>query len=483
MTHRFKIRALAALLCAGLLLSGCGKDKVKTARLDPNNPVTVTVWHYYNGTQQEAFDQLVTEFNHTEGLDQGIIVEASSLGSVVDLQTSVLDSANKKVGAAEMPNIFAAYADTAYAVDGLGLAADLNPYFTKDELNEYVDGYIEEGRFGTDDSLKIFPIAKSTEIFMLNKTDWDAFAKATGAELSQCETIEGVTELAEQYYNWTDSQTEKPDDGKAFFGRDAIANYFLIGAEQLGMELFAQKDGKPALHFDEDIVRKLWDNYYVPFVRGYFAANGRFRSDDVKTGKVISFVGSSSGATFFPSSVIIDDDHQYPIEVEVLPAPQFEGGQPTAVQQGAGMVVTQAEESEEYASVLFLKWFTDKQRNSKFSIESGYLPVKKEANDIEYIREQGATSDGDIVDRIVSVAIDTVNGNKLYTPKAFANGTEARNVLEYAITDAAEAAAAEVQKLVDAGTPRAQAAARFTTDERFEEWYQATKTELEALVQ
>lgn len=481
--HRLKIRALSALLCVGVLLSGCGKAKPKTVRLDPNDPVTVTVWHYYNGPQQEAFDELVTEFNHTEGRDKGIIVEASSLGSVTDLQTSVLDSANKKVGAAELPNIFAAYADTAYAVDGLGLAADLSPYFTADELDEYVDGYIEEGRFGADDSLKIFPIAKSTEIFMLNKTDWDAFAQATGAELSQCATIEGVTALAEQYYNWTDSQTPAPDDGKAFFGRDAIANYFLVGAKQLGVELFAQEDGKPTLHFDEDIVRKIWDNYYVPYVRGYFAANGRFRSDDVKTGKVISFVGSSSGATFFPKTVILDDDHQYPIEVEVLAAPQFAGADPTAVQQGAGMVVTRADEREEYGSVVFLKWFTDKQRNSKFSIESGYLPVKKDANDIQYIREQGATSDGDIVDQIVSVAIDTVNENTLYTPKAFANGTNARKVLENAMSDAAAADAAEVQKLVDAGTPRAQAAARFTTDEHFAEWYQSTRSQLEALVQ
>ncbi|MCG4877935.1 ABC transporter substrate-binding protein, partial [Eggerthella lenta] len=76
-----------------------------------------------------------------------------------------------------MPNIFAAYSDTAYEIDKLGKVVSLNELFTEEELKEYVPGYLEEGYFRGDD-LKIFPIAKSTEIFMMNETDWDKFAKA-----------------------------------------------------------------------------------------------------------------------------------------------------------------------------------------------------------------------------------------------------------------------------------------------------------------
>ena len=54
---------------------------------------------------------------------------------------------------------------------------------------------------------------------MLNKTDWEKFANATGASTNDLNTIEGVTKVAEQYYNWTDSLTAAPNDGKAFFGR------------------------------------------------------------------------------------------------------------------------------------------------------------------------------------------------------------------------------------------------------------------------
>lgn len=69
-----------------------------------------------------------------------------------------------------------------------------------------------------------------------------------------------------------------------------MANYMFVGARQLGGNLFEVKDGKMTLNFDKEIVRKLWDNYYVPYVKGYFAASGRFRSDDIKTGNILAYV-------------------------------------------------------------------------------------------------------------------------------------------------------------------------------------------------
>ena len=71
---------------------------------------------------------------------------------------------------------------------------------------------------------KIFPVAKSTELLFLNDTDWKLFAAATGAQYSDLETVEGLVKTAEAYYNWTDAQTDTPNDGKALFGRDAICS-------------------------------------------------------------------------------------------------------------------------------------------------------------------------------------------------------------------------------------------------------------------
>lgn len=346
-------KLIACLTGAALLagtLTGCAVGGTKSSE-----PVTLTLWTYYSGEQLDSFNALVDTFNDTVGKEKGITVESSTQGSVNELETNVMDAAEEKVGASDMPNIFSAYADTAYKLDEMGDVVDLSDYLTDEEKEAYIDAYLKEGDFSGDGSIKIFPVAKSTELLFLNKTDWQKFADATGASESDLETVEGLVETAEKYYNWTDEQTEEPDDGKALFGRDAMANYMLVGARQLGGNLFDVEDGKMKLNFDKEIVRKLWDNYYVPYVKGYFAASGRFRSDDIKTGNILAYTGSTSSATFFPKQVMTSETESHDIELEVLPAPQFADGEKWAVQQGAGMVVTKGSEEEIKASVEFLK--------------------------------------------------------------------------------------------------------------------------------
>ena len=335
------IRAFVSLLCAAALALGCascGGAAQSTGKSGGTAGVThITVWTYYNGDQLESFNKLVDQFNETTGREKGIRVESASQGSMSDLETNVMDAAQGKVGAAAMPNIFSAYADTAYALDQMGMLVDLSQYLTEDERAQYVQDYLDEGDFDGDGSMKIFSVAKSTELMFLNETDWEKFARATGAAYDDLSTVEGLVATAGAYYDWTDAQTPEPDDGKALFGRDAMANYMLVGARQLGDTLFEVQDGKMTLNFDKDVARKLWDNYYVPFVKGWFAAIGRFRSDDIKVGNVLAYVGSNSSATFFPAQVMVNDTESYDIDMTVLPSPKFAGGEDVAVQQGAGI--------------------------------------------------------------------------------------------------------------------------------------------------
>ena len=466
-----QIKSLLCGLCAAALALGCGGCSGSAGSEVPAKVTDITVWTYYYGDQLESFNSLVNQFNETVGAQKGIKVSTESQGSVNDLETSVMDSAEGKVGAAAMPNIFSAYADTAYALDQMGMVVDLAPYLTEEEKAQFVEGYLSEGDFGEDDSIKIFPVAKSTELLFLNDTDWQAFADAADVRYENLATMEGLTAAAEKYYNWTDAQTAAPDDGKALFGRDAMANYMLVGAQQLGDTIFAVKDGRMTVNFERDVARRLWDNYYVPFVRGWFAATGRFRSDDIKTGNVLGYVGSSSSATFFPTRVTNDANQSHEISLKTLPAPQFEGGEAVAVQQGAGMVVTAAKEEEVKASVEFLKWFVRAENNIAFSVGSGYLPVTRKANDMQEILASGLTLD-DNMQQTLAVAVDTVNGNRLYTPHAFAGGSSARKVLEYGLSDLAAADRETVVQRIAEGQSAAEAEAEFLTDEYFEAWYQ-----------
>ena len=480
MVKRIGMRRLAAFAAAAALvlgLVGCGGAQ-STAQGN-TEPVNLSVWTYYNGDQLESFNKLVDTFNNTVGKEKNITVESYSQGSVNDLEAQVMAAAQGKVGASAMPNIFMAYADTAYAMDQMGELADLAPYFTDEERAAYVDSYLTEGDFDDSGSIKIFPVAKSTELLFLNDTDWKLFAAATGAQYSDLETVEGLVKTAEAYYNWTDAQTDTPNDGKALFGRDAMANYMLIGAKELGETIFDVKDGKMTMGLSEDVARKLWDNYYVPYIKGWCSASGKFRSDDIKIGSLLAYVGSSSSASFFPTQVLTSDTESHGIEMAALPCPSFAGCEPVAVQQGAGMVVIPGTEDEISACVAFLKWFTQPENNLQFSVQSGYMPVTYAANSMSALENSGLTV-SESIHKVLSLSIDAIDRSKLYTTHAFPAALRARNTLQYALEDRVTADRATVLERLAAGQTPEEAEAEFLTDAYFDAWYDQTLAALSA---
>lgn len=473
-----KKRFLALALCAALAasaLSGCGKQTGSVIRLDPSNPVSLNVWHYYNGTQQMAFDALVSEFNATAGKEQGIYVEGYSLGSVSDLEKAITDSAAQVVGASPLPDIFSTYADTAYALQQQGLLLDLSSCFTEEDLAQYVDSYIQEGYFQEDGALYLFPVAKSTEVFMINATDWEPFAQATGTTTEELATTEGITAVAQRYYRWTDEQTpDIPNDGKAFYGRDSLSNFFLISMKQMGVDLFDVEKGQVTIRPDRDKIRRIWDNFYVPHINGWFLSLGKFRSDDVKTGEILAYTGSISSSTYFPSNVITDEG-SYPIECLVLPAPVMEGGQNYSVQQGANMAVTKSTPQREYAACQFLKWFTSRENDLRFACESSYLPIRRDSSNVaaldQAIAERGLQIDQKTYDCLKCI-MDSFDNTTFYSTKCFQHGYATRQVLDKHLAQKISADKAAIDGQVAAGISRAEAAAAYVTEEAFESWYQ-----------
>ena len=426
--------AVSLLLCAAVALGGtaCGRSKL---------PTTITIWTYYNGDQLECFNQLVEQFNSTVGKEKNIRVESSSQGSVNDLETSVLAAAEGKVGAEKLPNIVSSYADTAFTLDQMGLAVDLSPY--------------------------------------LNVTDFVPFAEATGVTYADLSTVEGLNEAAHKYYDWTDAQTAAPNDGKALYGRDALTNYLLCGAQELGTTIFDAENGVMTLHFDKPTLRKLWDNYYVPYIKGWCSASGKFRSDDIKIGSLLAYVGSSSSASFFPTQVLTSDTESHGIEMAALPCPSFAGCEPVAVQQGAGMVVIPGTEDEISACVAFLKWFTQPENNLQFSVQSGYMPVTYAANSISALENSGLTV-SERIHKVLSLSIDAIDRSKLYTTHAFPDALRARNTLQYALEDRVTADRATVLERLAAGQTSEEAEAEFLTDAYFDAWYDQTLAALSA---
>ncbi|MDR1687907.1 MAG: extracellular solute-binding protein [Clostridiales bacterium] len=117
------------------------------------------------------------------------------------------------------------YPQTAVTLAEKDVLANLNEYFTGDDLSPFVPQFIEEGRLGGE-NLYILPVAKSSEVLYLNRTLFNRFSEETGVAEESLATFEGIAEAAEIYYKWS--------GGKAFFYPEGLFNQALIGFKQLG---------------------------------------------------------------------------------------------------------------------------------------------------------------------------------------------------------------------------------------------------------
>ena len=439
-----KLSAFFLSFTAVISLSSCAPEED-----DKKEVIALTLWHYYNGTQLIAFDTLVQEFNETTGRDMNIFVESVSQGSVNSLADKVLESASGTVGVDKLPDIFGAYGDTALIAKNMGLTASLESYLTEEEINSYVNSFMDEGRFPPDYSYTIMPVAKSNELLLLDRIEWENFVAesdkpVSGSDLS---TWEGIVRVSKDYYEYTDGLTpEIQGDGKSFFGIDSYANYFFVSMFQKGLPFAEYTDGELVFNLDKEIMKEVWDLYFDAYVRGYFGAIGKYRSDDVKTGFLSAYIASKTGSRYFPNIITLMDGTEKEADLTVLPYPVFEGAKKASIQQGAGMVVTKSDAEREKAAVEFLKWFTEADRNASFSNSSSYLPVKKDSYSKESI--DNLLKEFDLDDdysaeydkKSFIVAVEQLNTHESYFPVVYENSFEVRRRIDETVAVLARSA-------------------------------------------
>ena len=376
---------LTCLLLLGCL-SGCGND----SPLNAKEPVTLTMWHNYGGDMQQAMDYLIDQFNSTVGKEQGIVIDVTAISSSSELNKSLAMIVNGDPGAPEMPDIFTGYPKLAIQFQEKGLLADLDNYFTADELSAYVDAFVEEGRL-SDGGLYVFPIAKSTEVLYVNQTLFDRFAAETGASVDMLSTFEGIAELSGMYYEWS--------GGKQFYAADSWFNFAEVGVAQLGDSIF---EGE-ALSLDGDNFAHIFETVYTPAVEGGIAIYDGYSSDLSKTGDLVCSTGSSAGILFYGDTITYADGTVESVEYSILPYPVFENGTKAALQRGGGLMVAKSDEKKEYAASVFIKWLTASEQNMNFVANTGYLPVTKQAFEQNLSAHMDAVEDPRIKKMLTSV--------------------------------------------------------------------------------
>lgn len=474
-----KIILVGLVLSVLILVTACSTG-AKTA-LNPKNPVSITLWHYYVGDNKIAVETAVDTFNKSVGSEKGVVVNAVAKGSVSELEKAVTDAANGVINAEAMPDLFSCYPDKALEIDALGKLCNLNDYFSESEKSLYVEEFLNDGQFDGE-RLLILPIVKSTELLYVNETAWNQFASVNGIDANKLSSWEGVYAAAQAYYQWTDAQTpEIAGDGKSLMGVDSVANYVIIGNKQLGVEVIDGENQQVVL--DRAAMEKIFDTYYGGISLGYFNAVGKFRSDGIKAGDLAAYVGSSSGAAYFPTW-IEKDNTQQPIDFQALSYPVFDGGSPYAIQQGAGMSVANSTPEKQEGATVFLKWFTSEAENIDFAMTTGYLPVQSGAYEnsefkasLEDLRA-GEAAEKNIA-AVYDIALDQIRERDTYASLPFKGSYQVRSTLEKSLTAMGQSGRQNAVALKAQGLSDTEILAALDLNARFEEWLTAIRSQLD----
>ncbi len=468
------------LLAFIVFIVGCSTNKSESF-LDPSEPVELTLWHYYNSETQITLESLIKEFNGTEGLEKGIIINSVAKGSIKDLENELENSAKGIVTADNMPDIFSVYDDKLLVLDKLGVICDLNPYFNEEEKEKYVDDFLKYD-FETNRLLSV-PIAKCTEVFYANKRAIETFSNETGQDYKDIATWEEYYNLSREYYKWSDSKT--PDvswDGQSFMGIDSIANYVIMGSKQLGVDII-DGDAKEII-LNKKVLKQIFDIYYKGISLGYFNSVGMFRSDDVKAGEIVAFTGSTSSVTYFPTEMATEDSIEK-IDLFVNNYPYFEGGEPYAILQGAGMSVSKSTPQREEAASLFLKWLTEPKQNFKLTRATGYLPVQKDSYSEEFTKkiltENYESQKKRNIETVYLASKNQLFDSKYYINKAFEKSYDVRGVLGDSLESEGEKGKEKAELLKNQGLTEEEILQIIDTENAFIEWIGILEEDLKNL--
>lgn len=409
-----KKRLLASLMTAFVAvtaLSGCSKEQSSSESVvtELQQPITIELWHYMNGTQAEVLQSIIDDFNSSN--TQGITVNALSQGSISDLNKKVIAAAQSNT----LPAIVNIYPDAATGLIEQDKIADLTPYvndetvgMAEDITEDFVPDFIAELSQWGENKIYGLPMTKSTEVLYVNKT----LLEQLGYTVDDLEdlTFEKLAEI---------SQKAKDELGIAGFGFDSSSNAFISTLKE---------DGKDFVELDGTInVVNDWTEEFMQFFReqtqsGAFRVPGedKYLSGPFSNQKILAYQGSSAGFAHINTNDAF--------EVVVVEVPHFEGKDKAVIQQGASLFVTTDVSAEaQYAAYEFIKFATNTENTAKFATSTGYLPVRKSAQDSTIVQEILADTTS-LYGKIYNVAKESLNF-AYYTP-AVNNAQSARTVAE-----------------------------------------------------
>lgn len=358
------IRIAFAILLSTLALCACGKR----SELNPNNPVTLSMWHVYGEQTESPMNRLVAEFNETVGNEHGGIIDVKMITNTSDIHkwlTAILDNTP---GAPNMPDLFFCHSENAAKL-GTDRLLDWYDYFTENEIKEFVPGFVQDGI--VDEHLAVLPVSKSTHLLFLNGSKFEQFSSETGVSYDDLLTWDGLFDAAAVYYRWS--------GGLPMCALDYPLRAIELNAISKGSGDFYTEDGW--YDFSNPVLKESFMEFVRPLVQGHIAMSDSYANTQMMIGEAMAGIGSSASILYFNDVVTYPDNTTEPMNLQILPYPHTAGAEPAMTQAGVGLSALKTTSQKAEAASLFAHWLTQEKRNFDFVTETGYMPVQTRAFD------------------------------------------------------------------------------------------------------
>ena len=387
------------------------------------DPIKIVFYHTMGEASRAILNKYIAEFNK---LYPNITVEHKQIGGYDDVRSQIM----MEITCGQQPNIAYCYPDhvalynIANAVQPLDALINSTEVvhradgttetigLTQEQLDDFIDGFYDEGREFGDGMMYSMPFSKSTELLYYNKTFFEAHNLTVPATWDEMEVLcEAIKQI-------------DPDCIPLCY--DSEANWFITMCAQLNSP-YTSASGDHFLFDNEEnyaFVARLreW------FEKGYIATTeviGGYSSDLFSQGQCYMSIASSAGARYQ------NDNGRCDFEVGIASIPQVDLSNPKVISQGPSLCIFKDSNPEEVmASWLFVKFLTtNADLQAEFALQSGYMPVLESVVDHPVYREILAMANGYENLPLLAAKVALEQASACFTSPAFYGSAAAREVV------------------------------------------------------
>ena len=436
-----------ALLALPLFATSCNLFGGK----EDDGKIHITFYHTMGEALRTVLDKYIVEFNK---LYPDIVIDHKQVGGYDDVR----DQIRTEITVGDQPHIAYCYPDHVALYNIAQAVQTLDEYInstevvtradgttevlglTKEQIDNFIDGYYNEGMAYGDGKMYTLPMSKSTEVFYYNKTFFDANGLSVPTTWDELEAV--------------CAQIKALDDKCIPLGYDSEANWFITMCEQLNSP-YTSATGEHFL-FDNETNRSFVERFRTWYEKGYVTTqelsggytSALFTKNPSEEGNCYMCIGSSAGANH---QIPENDDGSYKFEVGIAPIPQVDPENPKAISQGPSLCIFKKSNAEEVkASWLFVKFLTTNLNfQAEFGLASGYIPVLENVTDNAVYAEELASANGYESLPALATKVALEQADAYYTSPAFNGSSAARDevgkLMQFCFTDASCANAAGIK--------------------------------------